>query len=269
MLFSREQKSALSAFFQRLKSHKHKNETGKRKEAKIEQILAYLEVVHAQLKKYSKKRNLICIESGAGNCYLSFLVYYFYKEIDRRPVEIHCLDTNGRLMEKGRQRARALQFDHMYFHACDIADFTMPDSVHLVYSLHACDSATDKALYLGLRQNATCILSVACCQHMIGRQLRAHPYSGITRHHVFKDRVVYMVGDALRALLLEMRGYRVDIFEFVSSRYTDKNVMLRARKGNTKDISKLREEYVLLRSAFHVIPSLEKYLDGRDNNRTR
>jgi len=70
-----------------------------------------------------------------------------------------------------------------------------------------------------------------------------------------------MVGDALRALLLEMRGYKVDIIEFVSSRYTDKNIMMRARKNQVKNINELREEYTRIRNAFHVTPSLEKYLE--------
>jgi hypothetical protein len=150
----------------------------------------------------------------------------------------------------------------MHFHACDIADFTSGDDINMVYSLHACDSATDKALYLGLRLNVPCILSVACCQHQARRQLRGHPYTGITRHRVFKDRVVYMVGDALRALLLEMQGYNVDILEFTSSRHTDKNTMIRARKGHNGDLAALRIEYVRMRDAFRIVPSLEQYLGG-------
>lgn len=259
-MFSREERAALNAFFQRLKLCNHKNESGKDKGAKIEQILAYLEIIHAQIRKYSKKRRLVCIDGGAGNCYLSFLVYYFYTEIDRRPIAIHCLDNNGRLMDKASQRARDLELDHMYFHACDIADFSLSDSVDMVYSLHACDSATDKTLHLGLRQNAPCILSVACCQHTTRKQLRGHPYTGITRHRIFKDKIVHMVGDALRALLLEMRGYKVDILEFVSPRYTDKNIMMRVRKSHVRNVDALRDEYLRIRDAFHVVPSLEEYL---------
>jgi hypothetical protein len=261
-VFSCEERTALNAFFQRLKLCNHKNESGKDKGAKIEQILAYLEIIHAQIRQYSKKRRLVCIDGGAGNCYLSFLVYYYYTEIDRRLITIHCLDTNRRLMEKARQRARALELDHMHFHECDIAEFSLSNSVDMVYSLHACDSATDKTLYLGLRQNATCILSVACCQHRIRKQLRGHPYTGITRHRIFKDKIVHMVGDALRALLLEMRGYKVDILEFVSPRYTDKNIMMRVRKSHARNVEELRDEYVRLRNAFHVTPSLEEYLEG-------
>jgi hypothetical protein len=262
ILFNGEEKIALNAFFQRIKLRNQKSESGKDKAAKIEQVLAYLEIVHAQMRKYSKKRRLICIESGAGNCYLSLLVYYFYTAIDKRPITIHCLDTNSRLMEKARQCALALGFDRIHFHSCDIAEFTLSHQVDMVYSLHACDSATDKTLYLGLRQEATCILSVACCQHRIKQQLRSHPYKGISKHHIFKDKIVYMVDDALRALLLEMQGYKVDILEFASSRYTDKNIMIRARKSSGHNIEELKNEYARIRNAFHVMPLLEQYLEG-------
>lgn len=260
MLLDGKRKEALNAFFQHISP-----QNGKDKAAKIEQILAYLEIIHAQLRKYSTKRPLVCIECGAGNAYLSFLVYYFYTVLEERPIIVHCLDTNSRLMEKARQRAHTLQFDHMHFHACDIADYTLAGRVNIVYSLHACDSATDKTLYLGLRKNAICILSVACCQHGLMRQSRGHPYKKLTQYRVFKEKMVYMIGDALRALLLEMRGYKVDILEFASSRYTDKNIMLRARKGQVKNKNELEGEYVRMCDAFHVTPPLDKYLQVKRN----
>jgi hypothetical protein len=260
MLFGLSEKTALDAFFKRLKLQNGNNKAGKDKAAKIGQILAYLEIIHAQLRQYSKKRELVCIESGAGNAYLSFLVYYFYTEIKRQPITVHCLDTNGALVDKARRRATELGFAGMRFHACDIAEFDLPGHVDLVYSLHACDTATDKTLHLGIRHKATCILSVACCQHTLRRRLKGQPCASMARHRVFKDRIVYMVGDTLRALLLEIHGYRADILEFVSSRHTDKNIMLRARKNHIRDSGQLWDEYTRMRDAFHVKPLLEEYL---------
>ena len=262
MLIHREEQQALNAFFEtlKLKIPFQAGNTNPNKSAKIEQILAYLEIMHAQIRKYSKKRDLIFIESGAGNCYLSFLVYYFYTKLDNRPVRIHCLDINQRLMEKNRQLAQILEFDQMWFHACDIADYTHPEPVDMVYALHACDAATDKALLLGLKTNARHILSVSCCQHTLKKHLKSRPYTGMTRHRVFKEKLAYMVGDSLRALLLEMQGYKVDILEFVSSRYTDKNILVRAQKGAAHNRHKLLEEYFRLQQAFQIRPSLEQYL---------
>ncbi|NKB70134.1 MAG: methyltransferase [Candidatus Latescibacteria bacterium] len=264
MSFIRSHRDALNTFFQYLKLQTPDNRAGADKAAKIEQILAFFEIVHAQVRRYSSKRRLVFIDSGAGNGYLSFLVYYFYRHLDQRPVAIHCLDTNARLMEKGRRRGRNLGFEHLHFHTCDIAAFSHPGPVDMVYALHACDAATDKALYLGVRQQARCILAVACCQHQVRRQLRGHPYTGITKHRVFKEKLVYMVGDVLRGLLLEMRGYKVDMVEFASTRHTDKNIMIRARKQGGADAEERRREYLQIRDEFHVTPALEGLLNQQD-----
>jgi hypothetical protein len=133
---------------------------------------------------------------------------------------------------KKLQRARMLEFDGMFFHTCAIHDYSHDGCPDIVYSLHACDSATDQTLSLGLRTEACNILSVSCCQHTIIRKMRRHPYTGITRHQIFREKLAYMVGDSLRAMLLEMQGYQVDILEFASTRHTDKNIMLRAKKGH-------------------------------------
>jgi len=260
MLQQRDVQKSLNHFFQKIRLIDQNQQSGKDKTAKIGQILSYLEIIHAQVRKYSRKRELVFIDSGGGNCYLSFLVYYFYSTIEKRPIRIHCLDHNQTLMEKNRQRAQAFGFERMFFHTCDIADYTHEGRPDLVYSLHACDSATDKTLYLGLRSEARNILSVSCCQHSIIKKLKGHPYTGITRHQVFKSKLAYMVGDSLRAMLLEMQGYQVDIIEFASSRYTDKNIMLRAKKGQTRNIEKLSEQYRTLQETFNIYPTLEGYL---------
>lgn len=261
MLLQRSERESLSSLFRDLKLINSSKESGKDKAGKIEQILSYLEIVQSHIRKYSKKRKLVFIDSCAGNCYLSFLIYYYYSEIDGRPISIHCVDKNEKLMKNGKELADKLGFTDMHFHTCDILDFKLDEKVQLVYSLHACDTATDKALYLGMTNRAACILSVSCCQHTIKKRLRNSRYRGITKHSVFKERMVYMVGDSLRALLLELGGYRADIFEFTSSRNTDKNIMIRGRKMGPSNTTSLKEEYKKIRDEFKVTPQLEKYIN--------
>jgi hypothetical protein len=260
MYHQKETQESLNHFFQKIRLVDQNQQSGKDKAAKIGQILSYLEIVDCQVRRFSKKRELVFIDCGAGNCYLSFLVYYFYKTINNRPIRIHCLDHNQALMEKNTQRAQTLRFERMFFHACDIEDYVTEDRPDMVYSLHACDSATDKMLFLGLKTKARNILSVSCCQHTSVRKLRGHPYTGLTRHKVFKEKLAYMVGDSLRAMLLEMHGYKVDIIEFASSRYTDKNIMLRAKWGQAKNAERLEEQYLTLQETFNLHPALEEYL---------
>ncbi|PJC87179.1 hypothetical protein CSW98_04560 [Vibrio sp. HA2012] len=235
------------------------------KSKKLEQILAYLETIHSQLRHYSTKRELVIIDSGAGNCYLSFIVYYFYQIIMKRPVQLHCIDINERLMDKNREFAQQLGFSDMFFHACDIATYQHQGKVDLAYSLHACDTATDKAILLGAQNQARHILSASCCQHSIKKSMQTMKTTkGITRHTIYRDRMLYMLADSMRALLLEMLGYQVDVIEFVSSRATDKNTLLRAHKRQCRDPEELRQQYQDLRNAFRVVPALETYLKKAD-----
>ncbi|NKB69480.1 MAG: methyltransferase [Candidatus Latescibacteria bacterium] len=257
----KEQKKALDAFLRQLDLPIPLTKYAVDRTAKTGQILAYLDAVHAQLRQFSSRRRVVCIEGAAGNPLLSFLVYYYYTALQGRPLAIHCIDTNAILMDKARRRAQALQFDHLHFHTGDIADFHIAGRVDMVYALHACGTATDKALHLGLRHHANCIMAVPCCQHSLRRQMRGHPLKQLTKHSIFKEKIAYMVGDALRALLLEMQGYKVDIIEFASSRYTEKNALIRARRSPGNKASGLWQEYVQLRDAFHLAPPLESYLN--------
>ncbi len=260
MLISPQNRKTLETIFETIKLKNSDGESGIDKKCKIEQIFSYLEMIHSNLRKYSLKRKLVLIDSGAGNCYLSFLVFYFYTKIEQRNITIHCVDTNESLMDKCRDKAQKLGFNQIFFHVSDILDFQYSGKVDIVYSLHACNSATDKTLYFGITHNAATILSVSCCQHDIKKRMRNRRYAGITKHSVFKDRFVYMVGDSLRALLLETVGYKSAIFEFVSSRYTDKNIMLRAKKSSLGRIEEIKSEYEKIKNEFCVSPELETYL---------
>ena len=257
MLIDRSNKEKLNELFGKLKLL---NKKGKDHNAKIEQIIAYLEIIHANVRKYSLKRELVFIDSCAGNCYLSFLVYYYYTNIEKRNVTIHCVDFNEALMIKAERLAAEFGFKNMCFHTSDVLKYTTPRNVHLVYSLHACDTATDATLYLGVKSRAKLILSVSCCQHTIKKQFRPRQYKGITKHSIYKDRLLYMVGDSLRSMLLELNGYKPNIFEFVSSRYTDKNIMLRAQPGSFGNSNEIQAEYSKISNEFRVKPALEEYL---------
>lgn len=260
MLFSEEIMESVIPLLRELKLLDMNNEAGKDKQAKIDQILAYLETLHTEVKNYSRKRELLFVDCGAGNCFLSFLVYFYFTRVDKRNIRIHCVEWNERLMERNRERARKLGFDKMFFHACDIADFRPNGQPDAVYSLHACDTATDKMLHLGLDTNARNILSVSCCQHSMTKNIRSRQNKGITRHRIFKEKLAYMVSDSMRSLLLEMQGYDTTVIDFVSTRATDKNTMIRARKSQTAFIDPLIEEYLSLRHTFQIAPALESYL---------
>ena len=151
-----------------------------------------------------------------------------------------------------------MNFKSIYFHAMDISEFSIDRKIDLVYSLHACDTATDKTMYLGIKNQVKTIMSVSCCQHTL--KMKPKSLMAITRYKSFKDRMLMMVADSLRGLLLESKNYKVDIFDFVSSRYTEKNTMVRASLLGYKRQYNAYEEYLKLSNEFKMKPYLEELL---------
>ncbi len=257
MVLSKEQKIELNEFFNKIKLN---SSYSKNQDAKINQIIAYLEVIHSRIRKYSYKRKLIFVEFAAGNCYLSYLVYYYYTFIDKRNIEIHCVDRNSSLMENNNGKSRDFGFNQMFFHSSDISNFSTDLKIDMIYSLHACDTATDKSLEWGIKNSIPYILSVSCCQHTIMKRTRSSICKGISKHSVFKDRMIHMIADAMRALLLESEGYNTDVFEFVSSKFTGKNVIIRAIKSGQEPKINAKDEYERIKEDFKIYPELENYL---------
>ena len=260
MYFSRDIISSLDSLFHIIRLRNYSSAISNDDRIKYEQILAYLEVIDSEVNKLSSKKKLIFVESAAGNCYLSFLLYYFYTNMCYRPIEVHCIDSNEKLMNNCRVIAETLSLMDMNFHAMDINDFCIETDIDFAYSLHACDTATDKALYLGIRKNARCIHSVCCCQETATKRFKSTTLKGIARYKALKEKLVYIVVDAMRAQLLGNRGYHVDIFEFISTRITNKNIMLRARKDNNKREQNIEDDYVRLKDGFSIEPELAHYL---------
>ncbi|MCG8579415.1 MAG: SAM-dependent methyltransferase [Bacteroidales bacterium] len=258
MFITKEIREELNHLFFLLRLQDRNSKSSLDKQVKIEQILAYLEIIHSQIRKTSRKRKLVFVDSGAGNCYLSYLVYYFYSKIEERDIEIHCIDYNESLMESNERLAKEMNFKNMFFYPMDIIDFNTDESIDLVYSLHACDTATDKTMYLGIKNKAKVILSVACCQHSIS--MKASSLKIVVRYKSFRDKMLMMVSDTLRALLLERNEYKVDIFDFVSSRFTEKNTMVRAVRTGFKKQVDAKEEYENLSKEFKMKPYLEELL---------
>ena len=258
MFVHKEHAEALAQFFDKIKL-KHTGKLGSAynadKQAKINQIVSYLEVIDSTVSKLSKKRTVTFVDSGAGNCYLSFLVYYYYNNLVQRPVKVYCIDFNERLMDNARETAKNLGFENMEFQAGDILDFECPTRIDVAYSLHACDTATDKAIYLGIKHNARTILSVTCCQHSLVKRFSSN-FKGITSHRVTKEKLMYLALDSMRGILISQLGYKADIIEFTSPRNTGKNLMIRAKKGVPKGLDSFEGEYQKLSDEFKVEPYL-------------
>lgn len=87
------------------------------------------------------------------------------------------------------------------------------------------------------------ILSVPCCQHELNRQIENPLMKPVFGYGLIKERMAALYTDAIRAQVLEYRGYRTQILEFIDMEHTPKNILIRAvRQGNDAAFKKAREK---------------------------
>ena len=204
---------------------------------KFRQINRFLEFILEVIPDRCEKPFYI-VDFGCGKSYLSFLVYYYLHEILHIPVYVEGLDLKADVVENCNALAKKYGYA-MQFFACDIRDFHPKNKPDMVISLHACNTATDYALYHAVRWQAKYIFSVPCCQHEVAQQLKTEVCPILLRHGIIKERYASLVTDAVRCELLNACGYHAQIMEFVEIENSPKNLLIRAvRKGKT-DLDRL------------------------------
>lgn len=207
---------------------------------KFRQINRFLEFVNdilpdvlAAKRAQNDGSPLSIVDFGSGKSYLTFAVQYFLSEIKKIPCEIFGLDLKKDVIEYCSRLAFELELKNLSFAVGDIADFSEDKNPDIVITLHACDTATDYALDYAVSHGAKAILSVPCCQHEINSQLTAKNAKGtdfeiFAKYGLIKEKFSALLTDALRGDLLEQRGYKVQMLEFIDDSATPKNLLIRA-----------------------------------------
>lgn len=224
---------------------------------KYRQINRYLELVEDVLKELPDE-HLNIIDFGCGKSYLTFLLYYYLVEIKKMQVTITGLDLKEDVIQRCRETARKYHYDNLKFQLGDINGYQTSEPVHMVVTLHACDTATDYALYHAIQWKTKVILSVPCCQHEWNQQMQADRLSILSRYGIIKERTAALMTDAVRGNLLEYCGYRTQLLEFIDLEHSPKNILIRAVRGNqskSKRLEALREAEELI-NALEVKPTL-------------
>lgn len=255
----------LTELFREIGLYSSENQFYHQRIRKHEQIFAYIPQISAAFRKLSTKRPIVMLDCGCGKSYLSFVLYQYCTTVLKRKVKILGVDSNVELIDKCNHSAKELGFTNMQFYNAAIETFCPDDEVDIAYSLHACDLATDQTIAKGVQLGAKYIFSVSCCQHTNRAKMSKHPLTSVSRHKPYKERLVDMLGDSMRALLLEQIGYGVNIFEFVAAEKTPKNIMLRAIKNAVKkcDQTQAATEYKHLVEMFNFAPALERMLQSQ------
>jgi len=232
------------------------------KQKKFKQINRFLEMVDDVADSIPDDARII--DAGCGKSYLTFALYDYLRRMQKKKVEIVGLDLKADVVAHCAALAERLGFEHLHFYAGDIADYAPQNGrADMVVSLHACDIATDFALYNAVRWGAKVILSVPCCQHELFPQIQNDVWKPLLKHGILKERLAALATDALRAELLDAAGYTSLVTEFIDMEHTPKNLMLRAeqRAGRTINPQALGNARALMQE-LHVLPKLYTLLEG-------
>lgn len=195
---------------------------------KWRQINKFVEIIASLFDKSDLKdrKTISIVDMGSGKGYLTFAAFDYFKNIRGLDVTMTGVETRDNLVALCNDIARASDFDGLTFVKGTIDSFDLP-STDILVALHACNTATDDALFKGITAKAELIIAAPCCHQEIRPQMTSPPMlRDILKHGVMLERTAETITDGLRSLLLERSGYATKLFEFVSTEHTPKNNML-------------------------------------------
>lgn len=227
---------------------------------KYNQIDHYVELIDKALSSLPVNETLTILDCGCGKSYLSFVLNYYLTEVKKVKCQFIGIDISENVINSSKEIARILDYRNMEFLAMDIKDFKPSKKINMVMSLHACDTATDMALALGIKVESDLIIAVPCCHRELLNQYSYDPFKAITKYGILKARMADALTDGMRGLMLEAQGYDVSVVEYISPLETPKNLMIRAEKTSKKHPA-LLNEYKALCSSLNAQPSLLKFLE--------
>ena len=199
---------------------------------KWKQINKFVEVLDHALAATTLKQSprVDIVDFGSGKGYLTFATHLHLRDTLGLNAHTAGVELRPDLVALCNDAAQSLAIDGLRFEQGDVSS-VVPPKIDIMIALHACDTATDHAIYTGLRAGAAIIMCSPCCHKELRPQLLSpHPLRPILKHGVHLGQQAEMITDGLRAMLLEACGYDAQVFEFVSLEHTNKNKMILAIK---------------------------------------
>ncbi len=211
---------------------------------KYKQINRFIEIVDDGFKSFNKNEVTI-LDFGCGKSYLTFIIYYYFTYIKKVKATVIGYDLKEDVVESCNKTAQRYGYENLKFYVNDVTKGELYEgNVDMVITLHACDIATDFALYHAIENKVPRIFSVPCCQHEICSSVKkGGDYDILLNHGLLKERFSALLTDSIRAEVLKKSGYEVDVIEFVDFAHSPKNLMLRCKlkRSQTPDLKELKE----------------------------
>ena len=233
---------------------------------KFRQIDKYIEIIDSNLKENKPDKLFTIIDMGSGKGYLTFALYDHLANNLKIPVRITGVEMRQNLVDLCNKIARESGFEGLSFVQGNIGDYNI-EQIDMLIALHACDTATDDAIFKGISADAGYIICAPCCHKQIRKEMNPeNEMKPILKHGIFMERQAEMLTDGLRALILEKHGYQTKAFEFISTNHTPKNVMIVGRKSQVKpDVEKIAGQIHQIKKAFGIEKHyLEELLDKNE-----
>ncbi|MFD2289014.1 methyltransferase [Pedobacter petrophilus] len=211
---------------------------------KFRQINHYIEILSSLIKELPEGTIKKVADMGSGKGYLTFALYDYLHSVLKLDSEVVGVEYRQDMVDLCNTVAGNANFDQLSFVQGTIEDYNA-EQVNLLIALHACDTATDDAIFKGIKANAELIVVAPCCHKQIRREIEHHKVkndvSFLTKYGIFLERQAEMVTDGIRALILEYFGYKTKVFEFISDAHTPKNVLVVGVKSKAHGAEKKEE----------------------------
>ena len=219
---------------------------------KYKQINQYIEILSPLIKELPVGVIKNVVDMGSGKGYLTFALYdYLHQQLNLK-AKVTGVEFREDLVILCNDITKQSNFEQLYFVQGTIDDYQVKE-INLLIALHACDTATDDAIYKGIKAGAELIVVAPCCHKQVRREIEKYKVkndvSFLTKYGIFLERQAEMVTDGIRALILEYYGYKTKVFEFISDVHTPKNVLVvgvkRVESLNIKEQGARSKEEIL------------------------
>lgn len=220
---------------------------------KYKQINKYIEVLAPEINKIDLQQDFKIVDMGSGKGYLTFALYDYLQSNLKLNPQIIGVEFRQNLVDSSNEIAQKVGFKNLSFEAGTIEGASL-EEITILIALHACDTATDEAIFKGIKANADLIVVAPCCHKQIRKSFEIKgDLTPIGKHGILVERQAEIVTDAIRALIMESFGYKTKVFEFISTEHTAKNVMLIGRKIKTKvDKAAIDKQIEALKKVYNI-----------------